>query len=102
MDSSDATVDAVLDRALAAYADLTERAERIGDEWSYIQDLTGAWHIRFDEIRTTRAAESIHDEVARAIDAAIAEIERIEDPHRAIDWLSTFPQVTLVALRERP
>ena len=24
------------------------------------------------------------------------------DPHRAIDWLSTFPQVVLVALGERP
>ena len=102
MDSSDATVDAVLDRALAAYADLTERAETIDDEWSYIQDLTEVWRARFDDIRTTRATESIHDEVARAVDAAIAEIEGIEDPHRAIDWLSTFPQVTLVALRERP
>ena len=33
-----------------------------------------------------------------AIDRAIDEIGRIEDPHRAIDWLSTFPQVVLVAL----
>ena len=35
---------------------------------------------------------------ARAID----EIGRISDPHRAIDWLSTFPQVVLLALGEPP
>ena len=32
-----------------------------------------------------------------AIERAIAEIGRITDPHRAIDWLSTFPQVVLIA-----
>jgi hypothetical protein len=37
-----------------------------------------------------------------AIDLAIDQIARIDDPHRAIDWLSTFPQVVLVALGERP
>ena len=44
----------------------------------------------------------ISDEVSAAIDHAIDEIARIEDPHRAIDWLSTFPQVVLVSLGERP
>ena len=40
------------------------------------------------------------------MDAAIArvvdEIGRIRDPHRAIDWLSTYPQVVLHAIGERP
>ena len=36
--------------------------------------------------------------VARAVDEA----RLISDPHRAIDWLSTLPQVVLVALGERP
>ena len=36
----------------------------------------------------------------RAIDRAIDEIGLITDPHRAIDWLSTFPQVVLLALGE--
>jgi hypothetical protein len=36
--------------------------------------------------------------VTAAVDAAIAEIDAIADPHRAIDWLSTFPQVVLLAL----
>ena len=31
-------------------------------------------------------------------DKAIAEIRLIEDPHRAIDWLSTFPHVIALAL----
>ena len=35
---------------------------------------------------------------AAAIARAIDEIGMIRDPHRAIDWLSTFPQVVLVAL----
>ncbi len=42
------------------------------------------------------------DEASEAVDRAIDEIGRIEDPHRAIDWLSTFPQVVLLALGERP
>ena len=39
---------------------------------------------------------------AAAIDRAIDEIGRISDPHRAIDWLSTFPQVVLIGLGEEP
>ena len=35
-----------------------------------------------------------------AIERAIEEIGLISDPHRAIDWLSTFPQVVLVAIGE--
>ena len=31
-----------------------------------------------------------------------AEAAAIDDPHRAIDWLSTYPQVLLVAVGERP
>jgi hypothetical protein len=48
-----------------------------------------------------RAGEALDDASHAAIDAAIDEIGRIEDPHRAIDWLSTFPQVTLLAVGER-
>ncbi len=41
-------------------------------------------------------------EMSVAVDRAIDEIGRIVDPHRAIDWLSTFPQVVLVAVGEVP
>ena len=100
--SSDLTVEVVLTRAADAYASLAEVGEQIDDEWSYIQDLTEAWRGRFDEVGAGRGSELVGDDVVAAIDAAIAETSRIDDPHRAIDWLSTFPQVVLVALGERP
>ena len=40
--------------------------------------------------------------MAAAIDRAIEEIDLITDPHRAIDWLSTFPQVVLLAPGSEP
>lgn len=96
------TVGDVLDRASSAYGALADVSEAVDDEWSYIQDLTEAWASRFDAIRVARGDEPVDVEVAVAIDAAIDEVGRIGDPHRAIDWLSTFPQVTLMALGERP
>ena len=100
--SSDLTVEAVLTRAVDAYASLAEVGEEIDDEWSYIQDLTEAWRGRFDDVGAERGSEPVDDDVVAAIDAAIDETSRIDDPHRAIDWLSTFPQVVLVVLGERP
>ena len=35
---------------------------------------------------------------AAALDRLVDEVGRIVDPHRAIDWLSTFPQVALLAV----
>jgi hypothetical protein len=98
----DPRVEAVLARASDAYASLAEVAEEIDDEWSYIQDLTDAWRARFDDVGAARGSELLEGDVVAAIDAAIDEASRIDDPHRAIDWLSTFPQVVLVALGERP
>jgi hypothetical protein len=37
-------------------------------------------------------------EVVVAVDEAIAEIASITDPHKAIDWLSTFPHVVALAV----
>ncbi len=96
------TVDAAIDRALQAYDALAELGEAIEDEWSYIQDLTAAWRSRLEEVAGARADEALDQASDAAIDGAIDEIGRIEDPHRAIDWLSTFPQVTLLAVGERP
>jgi hypothetical protein len=91
-----------IDRALDAYAALGELGEEIDDEWSYVNDLGEAWRIRIGAVRGERGDEAAPAEVSAALDRAIDEIGRIEDPHRAIDWLSTFPQVILVAMRERP
>ena len=77
---------------------LAELGEGIEDEWSYVNDLTDAWRTRFDEVVARHGDDDASDEASAAIDRAIDEIRRIEDPHRAIDWLSTFPQVVLVAV----
>jgi hypothetical protein len=96
------TVHDAIERALDAYVVLEELGEQIEDEWSYVADLTDAWRTRFDEVAGHHGDADISDEVSAAIDHAIDEIARIQDPHRAIDWLSTFPQVVLVSFGERP
>ena len=95
------TVRDAIDRAREAYATLGELGEEIDDEWSYVTELGEAWTARFDEVAGARGDDAIALEVSTAVDRAIDEIGRITDPHRAIDWLSTFPQVVLVALGER-
>ena len=97
-----ATVAQAIDRVLTAYADLTALGEEIEDEWSYVNDLATAWRERLEDVADARPDALLSDEVDAAIDRAIDEINRIADPHRAIDWLSTFPQVTLLAFGEAP
>ena len=89
-------------RALEAYADLESLAEDIEDEWTYVTDLAAAWRTRIEEVVAQRDAEPVSEAQDAAVGQAIDEVGRITDPHRAIDWLSTFPQVVLVALGERP
>ena len=96
------TISDALERALDAYTVLAELGEGIEDEWSYVNDLTDAWRTRFDEVAARHGDDDASDETSQAIDQAIDEIQRIEDPHRAIDWLSTFPQIVLVAVGARP
>ena len=99
---SDETIREALERALDAYEVLSELGEEIEDEWSYVNDLTDAWRTRFDEVAARHGDDDASDETSQAIDQAIDEIQRIEDPHRAIDWLSTFPQIVIVAVGARP
>ena len=91
-----------LDRALDAYSALGELGEEIEEEWSYVTELGDAWRARIEAVRGERGDEVATPAVIGALTRAIDEIGRIEDPHRAIDWLSTFPQVVLVAVGERP
>jgi hypothetical protein len=93
---------AVIDRALDAYVDLATLGETIEDEWSYVNDLADAWRDRLAEVADDRGANPAPPETSVAVDRAIAEIAAIEDPHRAIDWLSTFPQVVLLACDVTP
>lgn len=96
-----ATIDDLVDRALDGYDGLLALGEEIDDEWSYVNDLAAAWRSRLEEVRTEQAGRPADDETAAAIDAVVDEAARIDDPHRAIDWLSTFPQVVLAALGAR-
>jgi hypothetical protein len=91
-----------IDRALDGYAALGELGDEIEDEWSYVTELVVAWRARLEAVREERGAEVAPPEVSAAVTGAIEEVGRIEDPHRAIDWLSTFPQVVLVAVGEHP
>jgi hypothetical protein len=90
----------VIDRALGAYDDLASLGEEVEDEWTYVTDLAAAWREHLEAVATARAVDGLAPGVEAAIDRAIDEIGRIEDPHRAIDWLSTFPQVVLLAIGE--
>jgi hypothetical protein len=101
VDSIDTIGDAIA-AARPAYDALTALAEDVEDEWSYINDLSSAWLDRFDVVADERGHEPAGDGVADAIPALIAEVAALDDPHRAIDWLSTFPQVLLIAVGERP
>jgi hypothetical protein len=89
---------ALLTRAVAAYDELVSLAEEVEDEWSYIQDLSGAWR---DELEGA-ARIPVPPSAAAAVERLIEEVGLIADPHRAIDWLSTFPQAVLLALGADP
>lgn len=87
--------------ALAAYEDLVNLAEDIEDEWTYVNDLSAAWRERIEALIDERGKASASDLEAAAISRAVDEIGRIGDPHRAIDWLSTYPQIVLLTLGGR-
>lgn len=88
--------------ASAAYDGLAELAEEVEDEWSYVTELGDAWRERMMAVADARGHEPAGAGVAEAVAALASEASAIDDPHRAIDWLSTFPQVLLLAVGERP
>jgi hypothetical protein len=92
------TLGTLLAAAIAAEAALADIGESIDAEWSYVNDLRQAWTDRLDEVASgPHGAQPASPAVVEAIQLAIDEAGRIADPHRAIDWLSTFPQVVLLA-----
>jgi hypothetical protein len=94
----DPTLGTLLAAAIAAEAALADIGESIDAEWSYVNDLRQAWTDRLDEVASGQhGAQPASPAVVEAIQLAIDEAGRIADPHRAIDWLSTFPQVVLLA-----
>jgi len=81
---------------------LAEIGEEIDDEWQYVQDLRESWQTRLEAVEGARNDEALSTERGVAVARVVDESGLIADPHRAIDWLSTLPQVTLLALGERP
>ena len=96
------TIGEAIAAARRAYDELAGYAEDVEDEWSYINDLAAAWTERMDAVADARGALPAAAGIPEAVAALAAEAAAIDDAHRAIDWLSTFPQVLLVALGEQP
>jgi hypothetical protein len=88
----------VVERAAAAYRALADLAETIEDEWQYVTDLTDAYMPSLEALAKADSGRPLPAGAAEAVHEAIAEIGLIADPHRAIDWLSTFPHVVALAL----
>ena len=95
--------------ALDAYAALAALAETIEDEWTYVVALAEVGRRRIAGAHPVPGptapagtgaapASPLPSDRGRAVRLAAAEIRAITDPHRAIDWLSTFPAVVELAL----
>jgi hypothetical protein len=107
---------ALVERVVAAIGRLVSLGETIEDEWTYVHDLEAVWVARLRAVAAApvapvdptsgaagpdrRPSAVAAAELEAAIDRLVAEADMITDPHRAIDWLSTLPQATLVALGE--
>lgn len=96
------TVRAALARALAAFDELQQLGEDVDDEWTYVNDLGEAWRSRLEAVAEARGDDPLTEGRSASVDRVIEEAGLITDPHRAIDWMSTFPQVVLLAVGERP
>jgi len=93
-----ATRGEALAAALAALDALAELGETIEDEWTYVTALAEAGRSRLRAAAGIDSAALLAPDRGAAVVAACAETARIVDPHRAIDWLSTFPAVVELAL----
>lgn len=97
-----ADVGAAIDSAIETLESLALLGEDVEDEWQYVQDLTETWRFRLSAVADTRGREPLPPLQGAAVARICDEAGLIDDPHRAIDWLSTFPQVVLAALGEQP
>jgi len=94
------TVADLILRARAAFEVLATTAEPVSDELQYLADLETVWGARLNAVADARGAEPAPVGAEAAIEALEAEAAAFTDPHRAIDWMSTLPQVALAALGE--
>jgi len=94
------TVADLIARARAAFETLAATAEPVSEEFQYLADLETVWGARLKSVADARGADPAPVGAEAAIEALEAEASAITDPHRAIDWMSTLPQVALAALGE--
>lgn len=95
-----ATVADCIARSLEGFEALAATAEPVEEEWQYVTDLGTVWQARLQAVGVARGDEPVPGDAVAAIEALVAEATLVTDPHRAIDWLSTLPQVALAALGE--
>jgi hypothetical protein len=95
-----ATIPELMERAIVALEVLAATAEPVEDEQQYVRDLVLVWSARLRAVGADRTTQAGATELDDAIEWIAAEAERVADPHRAIDWLSTLPQVALLAVGE--
>jgi hypothetical protein len=90
----------LMERAVAALDLLARTAEPIENEEQYVRDLVTVWSARLRAVGEARSGQAPHDLLDTAFERLADEAGLIADPHRAIDWLSTLPQVALLAVGE--
>jgi hypothetical protein len=94
------TLQALLDRTIDTLDLLGALGEDVEDEWTYVTDLVAAQRLRLGAIAERRGDELADAATERAVELAAEEVGLITDPHRAIDWLSTFPELVALAVGE--
>lgn len=95
-----ATVGDLLDRASATVDALGALGEEVEDEWTYVTDLVAAQRLRLETVAGRRGGDPADAAAEHAVELAVEEAGLIVDPHRAIDWLSTFPELVALAIGE--
>ena len=101
MSASSDDAHAAVERALEAYRSLGELGEQVEDEWQYVNDLVEGWSADLQAL-VQADPRPLDPASADALRVLVDEVALITDPHRAIDWLSTFPQVVRFTLEQRP
>lgn len=94
------TIAELMTHATTGLDGLAALGETVEDEWQYVTDLATAYRARLASVAAARGREPVDEPTRRAVELVVEEAGLIEDPHRAIDWLSTLPQVVLLAVGE--
>lgn len=87
-----------LDEMVSAFEALVALAEEIEDEWLFVNDLSTEYGGRLEELRSAFGGAELPADTVGALEELAAEVRLIKDPHKAIDWLSTYPAVAALAL----